>query len=137
MTRVLLAFDKFKDALTAQQAGEVVAAVLREAHPDWELDLAPLADGGEGFAGILTEAAGGRIVPCEVSGPRGGRVAAGFGLVSVAAIPAKARAQLGLQQESRLGAQIAVIEMAAASGLALLAAEQRDPWQTTSLAREN
>lgn len=133
MTRVLLAFDKFKDALTAQQAGEVVAAVLREAHPDWELDLAPLADGGEGFAGILTEAAGGRIVPCEVSGPRGGRVTAGFGLVSVAAIPAKARAQLGLQRQSPFGAQIAVIEMAAASGLALLAAEQRDPWQATSL----
>jgi len=50
MTRVLLAFDKFKDALTAQQAGEVVAAALREQQPGWVLDLAPLVWRVCGFA---------------------------------------------------------------------------------------
>jgi glycerate kinase len=132
MTRVLLAFDKFKDALTAQQAGEAVAATLREQHPDWTLDLAPLADGGEGFAAILTQAGNGREVTVVATGPRGERGPAGFGLVPVAAIPPRARTQLQLSAEPARGATVAVIEMAAISGLALLSAEHRDPWLTTT-----
>jgi len=133
MTRVLLAFDKFKDALTAQQAGEAVAAVLRAMHPDWTLDIAPLADGGEGFAPILTQAAGGRDLTVTATGPRGGRQPAGFGLVPVSGIPVGARGQLQLSAKAEPRAEVAVIEMAAISGLALLPAEQRDPWFTTSL----
>ncbi len=132
MTRVLLAFDKFKDALTAQQVGEVVAAALREQQPGWVLDLAPLSDGGEGFATILTQAAGGREVTFMATGPRGERRPAEFGLVPVPAIPAGARARLHLPAVSAPGATVAVIEMAAISGLALLPQEQRDPWQTTT-----
>lgn len=132
MTRVLLAFDKFKDALTAQAAGRAVAATLHELQPGWSIDLAPLTDGGEGFATILTQAAKGREVPCVATGPRGGRQPAGFGLVPVPAIPAGARAQLQLSGESKAGATVAIIEMAAISGLALLPQDQRDPWQTTT-----
>lgn len=132
MTRVLLAFDKFKDALTAQQAGEAVAAVLRERHPDWTLDLAPLADGGEGFATILTQAAKGHQVTGMATGPRGGRRPAGFGLVPASAIPAGARAQLRLSGKANASATVAVIEMAAINGLALLPQDQRDPWQTAT-----
>ena len=61
--RVLLAFDKFKDSLTAPAACAHAAAALRTAHPDWTLELCPLADGGEGFCEILTHAAGGRSDP--------------------------------------------------------------------------
>jgi glycerate kinase len=132
MTRVLIAFDKFKHALTAQQAGEAVAAALREMRPDWVLDLAPLADGGEGFAAILTRAANGCEVTGVATGPRGEGLQAGFGLVPVAAIPPRARTQLQLSAEPAPGATVAVIEMAAISGLALLPAEQRDPWLTTT-----
>lgn len=130
--RVLLAFDKFKDALTAQAAGEIAATALRETHPDWPLVHAPLADGGEGFARILTDAAGGKIVEHFVAGPRGATVRAGYGLVPVAAIPAAARAQLTLRDDLPGDAVVAVIEMAAASGLALLSLTARDPWQTTT-----
>lgn len=133
MTRVLLALDKFKDALSAQQAGEAVAAALREQHLDWTLDIAPLADGGEGFATILTQAVKGRELSVTATGPRGGRQPAGFGLVPVAAIPAGARRQLRLPAAADPRAEVAVIEMAAISGLALLPTEQRDPWLTTSL----
>jgi len=133
MTRVLLAFDKFKDALTAQAAGEAVAAALRDSRPDWTLDLAPLADGGEGFAEILTQAAGGRAVASEATGPRGVRRPSGFGLVPLSAIPPPARAQLQLSVGPAPGAMVAIIEMAAISGLALLPQEQRDPWHTTTL----
>ena len=52
--RVLVAFDKFKDALTARAACETAATALRAKHPGWELDLCPLTDGGEGFAEALT-----------------------------------------------------------------------------------
>jgi glycerate kinase len=133
MPRVLLAFDKFKDALTAPEAVAAVADALREIRPDWTLDPAPLADGGEGFASILTQAAGGREVSSVATGPRGERLQTGFGIVPVAAIPAGARAQLQLSAEPPSGATVAIIEMAAISGLALLPQDQRDPWQTTTL----
>lgn len=129
--RVLVAFDKFKDALTAPRACTVAAEALRARHPDWELDLCPLADGGEGFAEILTHAAHGQLVHRAVEGPRGATIDAPFGLVPRGHLPAAALAQLDLSASTD-DAPIAVIEMAAASGLALLPADQRDPWQTST-----
>jgi len=130
--RVLVAFDKFKDSLTARQAGELAARALSESHGDWEIDLCPLADGGEGFAEILVRAAGGRMQHIPVSGPRGGRVEAAFGLAPLGAIPAEARTLLGLGTAGAGAGDAAIVEMAAASGLALLPTELRDPWQTTT-----
>lgn len=131
--RVLLAFDKFKDSLAARTACESAARALRQRHPDWQLDLCPLADGGEGFAKILTQAADGTPYSVSVTGPRGASVDAAFGLVPWSQIPAAARSLLRLSATTPATAHVAVIEMAAASGLALLPANQRDPWQTTSL----
>lgn len=132
--RVLLAFDKFKDSLSAREACAIAARTLGAQHPDWAFDLCPLTDGGEGFAEILTQAAGGQTVPSTVAGPRGERLAASFGLVPLKNIPAAARALLGLASAPDSGdASVAVIEMAVASGLALLPPEKRDPWHTTTL----
>ena len=130
--RVLLAFDKFKDSLTAPEACTIAADALRAAHPDWTLDLCPLADGGEGFCPILTRAAGGTIETLRVTGPRGQPVDATLGFVPLAHIPAAAVALLHLPPATRSPAIVAVIEMASASGLALLPPDQRDPWQTTT-----
>lgn len=130
--RVLLAFDKFKDSLTAPAACAAAAAALREKYPDWAIDECPLADGGEGFAPILTRAASGVMIPTTVTGPRGTAHTAEFGLVPWQQMPAAARALLNLPLDPREPANIAVIEMAAASGLALLPNDERDPWQTTS-----
>lgn len=131
--RVLLAFDKFKDSLTAEEACATTAQALREKHPDWSLDLCPLADGGEGFSRILTRAAGGVATPLTVTGPRGQSLEAGFGLVPLQHIPAAARQLLDLPVDKNEPGNVAVIEMAVASGLALLAQNERDPWQTTTL----
>jgi len=128
MTRVLIAFDKFKDALTARQACEAAAKALRAKHPDWELDLCPLADGGEGFCETLTRAAHGEFDYINCSGPRGASVRAPIGYVGGAAVKGNLREKLNLKDDSR----IAIIEMASASGLALLPSNQRDPWQTGS-----
>ncbi len=132
--RVLLAFDKFKDSLTARAACEHAAAALRTQHADWTLDLCPLADGGEGFCEILTAAADGETKTFSVTAPRGGKIAAPLGLVPLEKIPPAARALLAIENpKSKIeNSTVAVVEMATASGLALLAPDQRDPWQTTT-----
>lgn len=127
--RVLIAFDKFKDALTAPAACEIAREVLADLRPDWSTELCPLADGGEGFATILTAAVGGVWHPFTVTGPRGQPVESGFGLVEMAQLTDSAQTQLGLPGVRRLG----IIEMATASGLESLAPAERDPWQSDSL----
>jgi len=128
--RALIAFDKFKDALAAPQACAITADTLRDLHPEWEFDVCPLADGGEGFCEILTRAAHGTLEKFTVTGPRGTPVVAPIGFVAQRKIPAAARQLLGLKATNT--GTIALIEMAAASGLALVPPDQRDPWQATS-----
>lgn len=127
--RTLIAFDKFKDALTAPEACARAAEALRAVRPEWSLDLCPLTDGGEGFAEILTQAAGGTLHRVRVTGPRGEPVDAHYGLVDGARVPAAAWRLLDLPAT----AKVAVIEMAQASGLALLPSAARDPWLTSSI----
>ena len=126
--RVLLAFDKFKHALGAAEACAAVAAALRDLAPTDEIDEAPLTDGGEGFAEILTRAAGGKLLRRQVLGPRFAPVEAGYGEVELEKIPAAARARLDVSDHGRL----VILEMAQASGLDLLAPAARDPWLTSS-----
>ena len=130
--RVLIAFDKFKHSLSAPQACDLAASALRDVRPDWSIDLCPLTDGGEGFCEILTHAAGGTFQTVTVTGPRGDPVAARFGLVSPDKIPVAARVLLALPANPAPG-PIALVEMAQASGLALLAPGRRDPWHATSV----
>jgi len=120
--RVLVAFDKFKDSLGATDACRVAADVLRVTRSDWQIDLCPLADGGDGFAEILTRAAGGELRRMRVTGPLGSPVEATFGL---AESPAAAHSFVGR-------GKIALVEMAQASGLALVPPAQRNPWRTTT-----
>ena len=131
--RVLVAFDKFKDSLPARDACDAAARALRSSHPDWELDLCPLADGGEGFAEILTGAAGGELITVPVTGPRSGRVTAGLGIVPIRKVPAAALELLALRRQPPASETLAVLDMAAASGLAMLAPRSRDPWQTSTI----
>src|SRR5690349_21678929 len=112
--RLLIAFDKFKDALSARRACEAAAAALRASHPDWTLDLCPLTDGGEGFAETLTSAVQGRLELMEVFGPLQRQIPAPIGFIAAEAIPAAARAQLDGVSATARGA---VIGLAAASGL--------------------
>ena len=132
--RVLVAFDKFKDALTARQACATAAGALRAKHPDWTLDLCPLTDGGEGFTETLTHAAAGRLELVEVMGPRGRQIPAPIGYIDQDRVPPPARACLPIEnRESQIENFLAVIGLASASGIELLAQDQRDPWKTTTL----
>lgn len=126
--RVLIAFDKFKDALTAEEACVAAANALRVNHPDWELDLCPLVDGGDGFCARLTDDVGGDFHEHQVTGPRGESVPARTGRMKFSQLREVVRSRLGLQGNGAL----AVVELAAASGIALLPPAQRDPWHTTT-----
>ncbi|HKB58341.1 MAG TPA: glycerate kinase [Lacunisphaera sp.] len=124
--RVLIAFDKFKDALTAEQACAAAAGALRAKHPDWPLDLCPLTDGGEGFTETLARGQGERIEHIEVPGPRGGSVKAPVGFVSARSLTTAARQRISVT------GTVAIIGLASASGLELLAPAERNPWHTTT-----
>jgi glycerate kinase len=110
--RVLIAPDKFKDALDAEVVAAALAAGVRDARPDAEIECCPLGDGGEGTGRILARALGAEERCAGVVDPLG----------------RERRARWWLRAEERL----AIVEMAEASGLALLAPAQRDALRTSS-----
>ncbi|MGZ5318349.1 MAG: glycerate kinase [Actinomycetota bacterium] len=112
--RVLVAPDKFRGTLTARQAAEAIETGWRRARPDDDVDLVPMADGGEGTLDALVDAQGGRLVATTATGPLGDPVDAAFGIVETA--------------DGLTG----VVESARASGLALLGEGRRDPLRTTT-----
>jgi glycerate 2-kinase len=132
--RILIAFDKLKDALTAEEACDIAVDVLRRQHPDWILDRAPLSDGGEGFCRVLTEAAGGTLHETSAHGPhfvaaRAEPVRAPLGLIDLTRLPAPALALLALPAPVR---HLAIVEMAAVNGLGLVPAARREVWHAGS-----
>jgi len=127
--RILIAFDKFKGALTASEACRIAAdAILDAPDPATRVDEAPLTDGGEGFCETLVSAGGGRFENVEVSDPLGRPIQAPLGWVEAEKLPSLLSERFKLPGNGT----IAVVEMAAASGLLLLKAEERDPWKTGS-----
>ena len=111
--RVILAPDKFRGSLTALQVTKAMEEGVRQVWPDAELVALPLADGGEGTAQVLTEATSGTWHTVVVSDPLGRPVEAGFGLSG--------------------DGNTAFIEMAEASGLALLTHNERRTLQTSTV----
>lgn len=110
--KILIAPDSFKESLSALEAANAIEAGFREIFPDAHYVKLPVADGGEGTVEALVAAAGGRIVRLPATGPLGEPVTAFYGLTDDGAS--------------------AVIEMAAASGLELVPAAERDPMRATS-----
>ena len=51
--RYLIAPDKFKGTLSAHEVGRIVAEVARARDPEAQVDILPIADGGEGTAALL------------------------------------------------------------------------------------
>jgi glycerate kinase len=89
--RVLVAPDKFKGSLTAEQAAAAIEAGLRRARPDATVVRVPVADGGDGtLAAVL--AAGGRRVQVRATGPTGQPVDAAVALMGDAAFVEMAEA---------------------------------------------
>jgi glycerate kinase len=114
--RIVIAPDSFKESLSALQVADAIEAGFREIFPRAEYRKLPVADGGEGTVQAMIDATGGRLVKLDVTGPLGESVPAFYG-----ELPAQDR-----------GGSTAVIEMAAASGLELVAPGRRNPLLATS-----
>ncbi|MFN2543273.1 MAG: glycerate kinase [Actinomycetota bacterium] len=110
--RVLAAPDKFRGTLTAAQAAAAIAEGWRKGRPGDDVEELPLADGGEGTLDTLVAALGGRVLPAVVTGPLGEPVEATYGVVE--------------------GEGLAIVEMARASGLAIVPKAGRDPLRATT-----
>jgi len=110
--RVLVCPDKFRGTLTARDAAVAIGRGWRRARPDDDVDIAPLADGGEGTLDVLApvDDASAHRITTTVSGPLEGPVDAVAGVTR------------------RTG----IVEMARASGLQLLREHRRDPRRTTT-----
>ena len=76
--RILIAPDKFKGALNAREVAESIAAGLREVLPDAEIDIAPMADGGEGTAEAISDGLGGSWLKCKAHDPLGREIEAHY-----------------------------------------------------------
>jgi glycerate kinase len=111
--RIILAPDSFKESLSAREVCEAIARGIRRVRPDAIIDSIPMADGGEGTVDALVSATGGALRQTTVTGPLGEPVTATWGLLGD-------------------GSNTAVIEMAAASGLALVPSDRRNPLLTTT-----
>ena len=77
MPTVLVAPDKFKGSLTAAEVADAVAVGIRRARPDIDVELVPVADGGDGTLAAAI-AAGFDHVALVASGPTGEPVTTGF-----------------------------------------------------------
>src|ERR1043166_8100560 len=69
--RILIAPDKFKGSLSAQEVAENIALGIRDVIQTAEIEIAPMADGGEGTAEAICNARGGNWVTCSAHGPLG------------------------------------------------------------------
>ncbi|CAA6679957.1 MULTISPECIES: glycerate kinase [unclassified Lentimonas] len=126
--KILTAFDKFKDSMTAATACEAAAYGAQDAlGASAQITQAPLTDGGEGFCSILTNAADGFIEQHTVCGPLGADLEAPLGWVQSDSLPEAVRHIFQLEQ-----GKVAIIEMAAAAGLEQVPAERRHPKHCTT-----
>jgi len=110
--KIVIAPDSYKESLSALEVATAIESGFREIFPTAEYVKLPVADGGEGTVEAMVAATCGRIVNVAVKGPLGEAVDGFYGLSG--------------------DEQCAFIEMAAASGLELVPAAQRDPLVTTS-----
>ncbi|KLU62142.1 glycerate 2-kinase [Peptococcaceae bacterium CEB3] len=110
--RIVVAPDSYKGCLGALSVARAMERGVKHVFPDGRVEVIPMADGGEGTVDAVLAAVGGEKVHLTVSDPLGRPLEAMYGILA--------------------HGRIAVIEMAAASGLPLLTAEERNPLVTTT-----
>ncbi|MCH8296547.1 MAG: glycerate kinase [Chloroflexi bacterium] len=111
--KIVIAPQGFKGGISGLEAAQAIARGVLAAVPDAETVLLPVADGGDGTLHALVDATGGEIFTSTVTGP----------------INQQVEAQWGVMGDGRT----AVIEMARASGLAMVPPRRRNPKVTTTL----
>ncbi len=109
--KVVIASDKFKGSLTSQEVANAIEEGILLAMPDCEIEKVPVADGGDGTAAAMVESTGGTWHEVESEDPLGRPITARFGVINETT---------------------AVIDVATASGIALLQPEEFDALNASS-----
>jgi glycerate 2-kinase len=109
---VLVAPDSFKGTFRASEVAGAIGRGLERAGL-MPPDLCPVADGGEGTLDALLPQLGGELIAEDVHDPLGRPIKAAFGLVE--------------------DGGTAIVEMASASGLGLVAEDERDAWAASTI----
>lgn len=69
--RIVVAPDKFKGTLSAREAARAIAVGARDARPDADVTIVPLADGGDGSLFAIVAGTGGEVRPVRARDPLG------------------------------------------------------------------
>ena len=109
---ILIAPDSFKDCMSAREVASALGRGIQKILPEADLQLVPMADGGEGTVESVIDATGGKRIEVPVMDPLMREISSFYGITG--------------------DGRTAVIEMAAASGLELLEPKERDPWITST-----
>ncbi|WP_105986198.1 glycerate kinase family protein [Staphylococcus chromogenes] len=113
MKRLLIAPDSFKESMTALEAANAIESGFQQVFGnEIECIKIPMADGGEGTTQSLHDALQGRWRTVTVTDPLGRPIQATYSIANEG--------------------KSAVIEMASASGLGLIARDERNPLKTTT-----
>ena len=110
MKSIIVAIDSFKGCLTSREANQAAAEGILKSTPNAHVIQIPVSDGGEGWLEAFQSAVGGERVEVSVYDPLMRPIVA----------------------EYLVKDEMAVIEIAKASGLTLLLPEERDPMRATS-----
>lgn len=112
MKKVIIAVDSFKGSLSSLEVAEAFEQGFHSYFPYCNIHKVAIADGGEGMVEALVKTLGGEYIEAEVCDPLHRPIRARYGVVE--------------------SGRTAVIEIAAASGLALLKDEERNPMLTST-----
>jgi glycerate kinase len=114
MRKIVIASDSFKGSLTSLEVAEAAAKGIASVLPECVAICMETADGGEGTSEALAKALGARKTGTWVHDPLGRIIKAEYGIAEIK------------------GTKTAVMEMSKASGLPLLAPEERNPLNTST-----
>jgi glycerate kinase len=126
--RILATFDKFKDALRADQVCKIVSSNLEDDALDIEVLKCPLTDGGEGFVDVLSGTRPSQTLLLEARNSFGKKIEVSAATVSLEDLPAGIITSLDLP----IYGTLFILEMASVCGLSSLLPSDRNPWDTST-----
>ncbi|MBU1677807.1 MAG: glycerate kinase, partial [Bacteroidetes bacterium] len=110
--KVLIAIDSFKGSISSLNAARAIKEGIHSVSDQAEIEIVPIADGGEGTVEAVIEALNGQYIASQVHDPLMRLINARYGLIDAG--------------------KTAIIEMSAASGLMLLKQSELNAMITTS-----
>jgi glycerate kinase len=110
--RILIAPDKFKGSLNAREVAENIVKGLRDGLQDVEIDIVPMADGGEGSAEAIAQARGASWMECKAHDPLG--------------------REIDVRYAWNGDGKLAIMEMSEAAGMRRISEDERDPVRATT-----